>query len=115
MTIVPSGYYTFPKPEVRRGRQMADELNEDDKREALARFEAVGIPAVQQAVFHGKSSPEIFGVGEKAIATEALAKEWLLRARPRERNRVLRHEALLWAGLVAAALAALFSGLMLFG
>ena len=93
---------------------MAGELSEVERREAIARFEAVGIPAVQLAVHHPQSSPSIFGAGVKASARRALADEWLSKARPRERRRRCRQEVLLWAGSIGAVLAAIFGGIMLF-
>ena len=93
---------------------MEYELSEEDRREAIDRFDAVGIAAVQLAVKHSQSSPSIFGIGGKAVATRALAEEWLAQARPRERSRRRRHETLLWVGSISALLAAIFSAIVIF-
>ncbi len=93
---------------------MAGELSEAERREAIARFEAAGIATVQMAVHHPQSAPSIFGAGVKASAVRALANEWLSKARPRERRRRFRQEALLLAVSIGAVLAAIFGGIMLF-
>ena len=93
---------------------MAGELSEAERREAIARFEAAGIATVQMAVDHPQSAPSIFGAGVKASAVRALADEWLSKARPRERRRRFRQEALFLAVSIGAVLAAIFGGIMLF-
>ena len=95
-------------------RYIVRELSEKDRRETIAKFEAVGIATVQLAVDHPQSSPSIFGLAEKGLASRELAKEWLAEARPRERRRRRRHETLLWVGTISAAVAAIFSALAVF-
>ncbi len=89
---------------------MEYELSEEDRRKAIDRFDAVGIAAVQLAVKHPQSSPSTFGIGEKAVATRALAEEWLAEASSRRR----RHETLLWVVSISALLAAIFSAIVIF-
>ncbi len=93
---------------------MAGELSEAERREAIAGFEAAGIATVQMVVDHPQSEPSIFGVGPKAGARRALARDWLSKARPRERRRRFRQEALILLGSIGAVLAAIFGGIMLF-
>ncbi len=93
---------------------MAVELSEAECREAIAGFEAAGIATIQMVVNHPRSEPSIFGVGPKAGARRALARDWLSNARPRERRWRSWQKILLWAGSIGAVLAAIFGGIMLF-
>lgn len=88
---------------------MDSALSEEERRETIARFEAVGVATVQLAVNHPQSSPSIFGIGDQALLRRELAANWLEEARPRERRRRCRQEALLWVGAFGGVVAAFAS------